>query len=67
MYADLRVEPWMKAARSHHGGLLATAIDGSWARYPLATGAAVTGHLELDYLKPVPVGLTVRITAELLG
>ncbi len=69
VYADLRVEPWMEGGPGViHGGLLATAIDEVLGSVPkLATGAAVTGHLKLDYLKPVPVGLTVRITAELLG
>src|SRR5207302_7915551 len=52
-----------------HGGLLACAFDealgtavGNLLRRP-----AVTGKLETDFLKPVPVGSTLFITAKLDG
>jgi acyl-coenzyme A thioesterase PaaI-like protein len=51
-----------------HGGLLTAALDevlGSlnW----LLGGPAVTGRLECDFLKPVPVGSVLHIHAEILG
>ena len=52
-----------------HGGLLACAFDealgatiGHLLRKP-----AVTGHLETDFLRPVPVGSTIFITSMLRG
>lgn len=52
-----------------HGGLLACAFDealgstvGNLLRKP-----AVTGRLETDFLRPVPVGSTLHIAAELDG
>lgn len=69
VYADMPVEPWMEGGPGViHGGLLSTAFDEVMGAVPkLVAGAAVTGHLEIDYLKPVPVGSVVRIDAELLG
>jgi acyl-coenzyme A thioesterase PaaI-like protein len=51
-----------------HGGLLTTALDemlGSlnW----LLEGPAVTGRLECDFRKPVPVGTVLHIDAEVVG
>ncbi|MGH3460679.1 MAG: PaaI family thioesterase [Kribbellaceae bacterium] len=51
-----------------HGGVLATALDEilgglSWLlRKPM-----VTGRLETDYVRPVPVGTTLTLRAECLG
>ena len=52
-----------------HGGLLACAFDealgatiGHLLRRP-----AVTGHLETDFVRPVPVGSTIFITSTLRG
>jgi acyl-coenzyme A thioesterase PaaI-like protein len=52
-----------------HGGLLACAFDeaigaavGHLLRQP-----AVTGHLETDFVRPVPVGSTLHITSRLSG
>lgn len=51
-----------------HGGLLTVAIDevlGSlnW----LLAGPAVTGRLECDFRRPVPVGSVLHIDAEVIG
>jgi len=51
-----------------HGGLLTAAIDevlGSlnW----LLAGPAVTGRLECDFRRPVPVGAVLHIEAEVVG
>ncbi|MGH8776195.1 MAG: PaaI family thioesterase [Jiangellaceae bacterium] len=51
-----------------HGGMLALAFDevlGSliW----LVAMPAVTGHLETDFRRPVPVGTTLHITAQVDG
>ncbi|MER5844564.1 MULTISPECIES: PaaI family thioesterase [Streptomyces] len=48
-----------------HGGVLATALDEtlgalSW----LLRTIAVTGRLETDYVRPVPVGTTLHLEAE---
>jgi acyl-coenzyme A thioesterase PaaI-like protein len=51
-----------------HGGLLAAAFDealGSLA--PLYRRPAVTGKLETDFRRPVPVGSTLMITATVDG
>jgi acyl-coenzyme A thioesterase PaaI-like protein len=49
-----------------HGGVLATAFDevlgaANW----LLMAPAVTGHLEVDFRKPVPVGEVVEIRAQI--
>jgi len=51
-----------------HGGLLTTALDeilGSlnW----LLAGPAVTGRLEVDFRRPVPVGTELYVEAEVVG
>jgi acyl-coenzyme A thioesterase PaaI-like protein len=51
-----------------HGGLLTTALDeilGSlnW----LLDGPAVTGRLECDFRRPVPVGSSLYVEAEVVG
>lgn len=51
-----------------HGGVLASAFDEALG-YLLAVlhQPAVTGRLEVDYLRPVPVGSTIVISAECVG
>lgn len=51
-----------------HGGVLAAALDEALG-YLLAVvhQHAVTGRLEVDYLRPVPVGSTLVINAECVG
>jgi acyl-coenzyme A thioesterase PaaI-like protein len=51
-----------------HGGLLSTALDeilGSlnW----LLAGPAVTGRIEVDFRRPVPVGTQLHVNAEVVG
>jgi len=51
-----------------HGGLLAAAFDETLGatNWLLAT-PAVTGRLETDFRRPVPVGETLYINAEIIG
>ncbi len=51
-----------------HGGLLATAFDETLGYLNWLVGRpSVTGRLEVDYVRPVPVGSTLRIHAEVVG
>jgi uncharacterized protein (TIGR00369 family) len=51
-----------------HGGLLAAAFDDALGYVLWIIGEpAVTGRLEIDYLRPVPVGTTLHITARCTG
>lgn len=51
-----------------HGGLLALAFDEALGSLSWLIGAiAVTGRLETDYLRPVPVGTTLHIVARIDG
>ena len=47
-----------------HGGIIATILDEAMAKLNKLHGViAVTGHLAVDYLRPVPLGQTVSIEA----
>jgi acyl-coenzyme A thioesterase PaaI-like protein len=51
-----------------HGGLLTTAFDDALGGLNwLLSSPAVTGRLEVDFRRPVPVGSTLHIRAEVLG
>jgi acyl-coenzyme A thioesterase PaaI-like protein len=51
-----------------HGGLLSVAFDEAMGFVlVLLRRPAVTGRLETDYLRPVPVGATLHIEAECVG
>ena len=51
-----------------HGGILSTAIDDALGSLNwLLSSPAVTGRLEMDFRRPVPVGATLHIRAEVLG
>ena len=51
-----------------HGGIIATAIDESLGYLMWLVGTpAVTSRLEVDYLRPVPVGSTLAIAARVTG
>lgn len=51
-----------------HGGLLAAAFDDALGYVLWILGEpAVTGRLETDYLRPVPVGATLHISARCTG
>lgn len=51
-----------------HGGLLSLAFDEALGKLMwLLRAPAVTARLETDFLKPVPIGTTLYITAEITG
>jgi acyl-coenzyme A thioesterase PaaI-like protein len=51
-----------------HGGVLATALDETLGSlFWLLRKPMVTGRLETDYVRPVPVGSVLSLTAECLG
>lgn len=51
-----------------HGGLLSLAFDEALGKLMwLIRSPAVTARLETDFLKPVPIGSTLYITAEITG
>jgi len=51
-----------------HGGLLALAFDEALGKLMwLLRAPAVTGRLETDFLKPVPIGSKLFISAEITG
>ena len=51
-----------------HGGLLSLAFDEALGKLMwLLRAPAVTGRLETDFIKPVPMGSTLYITAEITG
>ena len=51
-----------------HGGLLSLAFDEALGKLMwLIRSPAVTGRLETDFLKPVPMGTTLYITAQITG
>ena len=51
-----------------HGGLLSLAFDEALGKLMwLIRAPAVTARLETDFLKPVPMGSTLHITARITG
>ena len=51
-----------------HGGLLSLAFDEALGKLMwLIRSPAVTARLETDFLKPVPMGTTIHITARITG
>jgi acyl-coenzyme A thioesterase PaaI-like protein len=51
-----------------HGGLLTTAFDDALGSLNwLLSSPAVTGRLEVDFRRPVPVGSTLHIQAAVVG
>jgi len=51
-----------------HGGLLSLAFDEALGKLMwLLRAPAVTGRLETDFIKPVPMGSTLHITAKITG
>lgn len=71
--ADLTAE--FKVTENHqgapglaHGGLLSLAFDEALGKLMwLIRAPAVTARLETDFLKPVPMGTTLHITARITG
>ena len=51
-----------------HGGLLSLAFDEALGKLMwLIRSPAVTGRLETDFMKPVPIGTTLHISAHITG
>lgn len=51
-----------------HGGLLSLAFDEALGKLMwLIRSPAVTGRLETDFLKPIPIGTTLHISAVITG
>ena len=51
-----------------HGGLLSLALDEALGKLMwLLRAPAVTARLETDFLKPVPIGSTLHISAQITG
>lgn len=49
-----------------HGGVIATLLDETMSKAIRARGhIAMTRHLEIDYLRPVPSGVTLRLEGRL--
>lgn len=47
-----------------HGGIIATLLDEAMSKTNRARGVtAVTRHLEVEYLRPVPIGRPITLTA----
>ncbi|SCD93955.1 Thioesterase superfamily protein [Streptomyces sp. BvitLS-983] len=66
MTAEFLVRPEHQGAPGlAHGGLLATALDDTLGALNwLLRVISVTGRLETDYLRPVPVGTVLHLSAE---
>ncbi|MEU3349200.1 PaaI family thioesterase [Streptomyces sp. NPDC006700] len=64
--AEFTVQPAHQGAPGlAHGGVLATALDEALGSLNwLLRTIAVTGRLETDYVRPVPVGTTLHLDAE---
>jgi uncharacterized protein (TIGR00369 family) len=73
--ADGEVRALVQSDRRHqgyagivHGGHLATLLDAAMTHCLFSQGIeAVTGDLEIRYLKPVPLGATMELRARLLA
>ncbi|MGC2299128.1 MAG: PaaI family thioesterase [Acidobacteriaceae bacterium] len=51
-----------------HGGIIATLLDEAMSKSNRARGIlAMTRHLEIDYLRPVPLGQPLTLTARHTG
>lgn len=50
-----------------HGGIIATLLDEAMSKAVRAQGVtAMTRHLEIDYLRPVPSGAPIRVEGHLV-
>ncbi len=67
--ASMAVEPWMEGGPGLiHGGILSAAFDEVMGTTALLIGVpGVTGHLEIDFARPIPIASTLRFTAQILG
>lgn len=67
--ARMQVEPSFEGGPGViHGGILSSAFDEAMGLTHRMVGAiAVTVHLEIDFAKPIPLGVELRIEAETVG
>ncbi|WP_155820971.1 PaaI family thioesterase [Gordonia hirsuta] len=67
--ATMPVVDWMQGGPGViHGGILSAAFDEVMGNASILIGVpVVTVNLEIDYAKPIPLGSTLRFTAEVLG
>ena len=67
--AQMPVQAWMQGGPGViHGGVLSAAFDEVMGTSPLLLGTpVVTAHLEVDYVKPIPLGATLQFEARILG
>ncbi|MFT3901091.1 MAG: PaaI family thioesterase [Gordonia sp. (in: high G+C Gram-positive bacteria)] len=67
--ATMTVRQWMEGGPGViHGGVLSAAFDEVMGTTALLCGVpVVTGHLEIDFAKPIPIDSSLRFTAEILG
>ncbi|MBM7366018.1 PaaI family thioesterase [Gordonia hydrophobica] len=67
--ATMQVENWMQGGPGViHGGVLSGAFDEVMGTVPLLLRRpVVTGHLAIDYAKPIPLGSTVHFGCEIIG
>ena len=73
--ADLNVVCHLKLAARFagppghaHGGIIATLLDEAMSKVNRARGIlAMTRHLEVEYLRPVPLGMPLTLTARYGG
>ena len=51
-----------------HGGIIATLLDEAMSKAARASGfIAMTRHMEVDYLRPVPSGASLRLEGRVTG
>jgi uncharacterized protein (TIGR00369 family) len=51
-----------------HGGIIATLLDEAMSKAVRASGfIAMTRHMEVDYLRPVPSGASLRLEGRVTG
>lgn len=69
MTAELQVTEFHQGAPGlAHGGIMATAMDEAQGMLNILVGVpAVTAHLEVDFVRPVPVGTTLAISMRIEG
>ncbi|NLG48175.1 PaaI family thioesterase [Gordonia sp. (in: high G+C Gram-positive bacteria)] len=67
--ATMPVVDWMQGGPGViHGGVLSGAFDEVMGTSPLLLRKpVVTGHLAIDYARPIPLGSTLHFTGEILG
>lgn len=67
--AQMVVEQWMQGGPGMlHGGVLSAAFDEVMSTAPLLIGfPVVTGHLEIDFASPIPLGSTLHFTADVIA